>query len=160
MATYEVPLLEYLRMTKAVHRKPMVALRNQRIKGGKVIFKSDAEVEHLKHLISHANDGDPIPDALGVAMVPEYTVIKVSDDFDGLDMRHIAKALDCYKENGRAGVDTARCPVHGGPGQSTDSLHIFRESGRWKCQAGCDNRAIYAEAVKRAKEAGIIETKE
>lgn len=149
-------------MTASAHNKPLVALQNQRVKNGEVLFSSPSDIIRLKALIEHVNTGGKMADIIGKSGVPEYIVEeRVTSDFDGSDIRDLSEVLEGYVENGRPGWDTARCPVHGAPGSSTDSLHINRKSGKYHCIAlKCDTREIYAEVMRRAKEAGLIGTEE
>lgn len=68
------------------------------------------------------------------------------------DIRNLAVYLDGYKENGRVGWTTAKCPAHNG--QSDNSLHIEQSTGAFKCHAGCDNKSVYNSALELAKSRG------
>jgi len=68
------------------------------------------------------------------------------------DMRSLAPYLDGYKENGRDGWDTAKCPAHNG--ESSDSLHIDRETGGFICHSGCSPSSVYSATKARAVAAG------
>ena len=76
----------------------------------------------------------------------------VPRDATDRDMRVLAKYLDGYKENGRDGWDTAKCPAH--DGESSDSLHIDRATGGFICHAGCSSSAVYNAAKAVAVAAG------
>ena len=73
-------------------------------------------------------------------------------DLSPFELGNFAHYLLGYKENGRKGWSTCQCPAH--DGQSTDSLHINQATGQYKCQAGCDSKDVYREALKHAVEQG------
>ena len=69
-------------------------------------------------------------------------------DFTPFELASFAHLLEGYKENGRKGFDTCRCPAHGG--EATDSLHINQATGQYTCHAECDSKAVYQAALKIA----------
>lgn len=68
------------------------------------------------------------------------------------DIRNFASYLDGYRENGRQGWHTCKCPAHNG--ESDNSLHIEQSTGAYKCHAGCDSKNIYNAALELAKSRG------
>lgn len=77
------------------------------------------------------------------------------EDMQPFDMRLMAPYLPDYVEGGRQGWDTCRCPVHAMEGDhSGDSLHINRETGAYRCHAGCSTQRILRATQTIALSAG------
>jgi Protein of unknown function (DUF3987) len=64
------------------------------------------------------------------------------------DIRSFAPYLEGYREDGRQGWSTCKCPAH--DGESHDSLHIDRDTGGFICHGGCPPAAIYNSAKTKA----------
>jgi Protein of unknown function (DUF3987) len=64
------------------------------------------------------------------------------------DIRSFAPYLEGYREDGRQGWSTCKCPAH--DGESNDSLHIDRNTGGFICHGGCPPPAIYNSAKTKA----------
>jgi Protein of unknown function (DUF3987) len=64
------------------------------------------------------------------------------------DIRSFAPYLEGYREDGRQGWSTCKCPAH--DGESHDSLHIDRATGGFICHGGCPPPAIYNSAKTKA----------
>lgn len=78
------------------------------------------------------------------------------EDMPPFDMRLLTPYLPDYVQNGRAGWDTARCPVHALEGDhSGDSLHVNRETGAYVCHAGCNTQAVWKASLGIALTAGF-----
>ena len=91
----------------------------------------------------------------GLPELAEPIINKVAGevhDLSPFELGNFAHYLPGYKENGRKGWLTCKCPAH--DGQSTDSLHINQATGQYKCQTGCDAKDVYQEALKYAVEHG------
>ncbi|NEZ68401.1 hypothetical protein D0962_37765 [Leptolyngbyaceae cyanobacterium CCMR0082] len=91
----------------------------------------------------------------GLPELAEPIINKVAGedhDLSAFELGSFAGYLPGYKENGRKGWSTCKCPAH--DGQSTDSLHINQATGQYKCQAGCDSKDVYRGALKYAVEHG------
>lgn len=69
-------------------------------------------------------------------------------DFSAFELGSFAHLLEGFKENGRKGFDTCKCPAHSG--ESTNSLHINQTTSQFKCHAGCDSKDVYQAALKVA----------
>lgn len=82
---------------------------------------------------------------------PENQVISDPLD-DPWDIRNLAVYLEGYKENGREGWITCKCPAH--QGESNDSLHINMLTGAPRCHAGCNPRDIKSAAIREARKSG------
>lgn len=67
-------------------------------------------------------------------------------------MRSLAPYLDGFKESGRSGWNTAKCPAHNG--ESFDSLHVNRDTGGFLCLGGCSPPSIYQATKAQAIAAG------
>lgn len=61
------------------------------------------------------------------------------------DMLIFAQYLEGYKDYGREGSHTAKCPAH--DGESLDGLHIKVDTGGFICHGGCSSSAVYHAAA-------------
>lgn len=82
---------------------------------------------------------------------PQNT-IPLIDINDWGDMRKIAPYLEGYRQGGRKGWITCKCPVHGG--QSDDSLHVNEATGQFHCHHSCDTKEIFKVSLDIAKNQG------
>jgi Protein of unknown function (DUF3987) len=71
-----------------------------------------------------------------------------TSDRSPTDIRSFAPYLEGYREDGRQGWITCKCPAH--DGESNDSLHIDRDTGGFICHGGCSPSAVYNSAKTRA----------
>ena len=95
---------------------------------------------------------DRILPELDISQWSSRSLEAIPSDATDRDMRSLAPYLDGYKENGRDGWDTAKCPAHNG--ESSDSLHIDRATGGFICHGGCSSSAVYNATKARAVGAG------
>ena len=84
---------------------------------------------------------DRILPALDLDRCASRSLEAIPSDATDRDMRVLVSYLDGYAENGRDGWHTAKCPSH--DGESDNSLHINKETGRFICHGGCNPSAVY-----------------
>jgi Protein of unknown function (DUF3987) len=110
------------------------------------------ELLQLNDIRYSLGDFDRILPALEISQWASKSLEILASEASDTDMRSFAPYLDGYRENGRDGWDTAKCPAHNG--ESSDSLHIDRSTGGFICHAGCNSSAVYNAAKSRAIVAG------
>ena len=113
----------------------------------KANYYLNSPLEKIRHLITKAKENQK------EKRERRPTIIrKEGDTLSTVTGTLASRYCEEFNINGRGEYHTCRCPVH--QGESPDSLHIHKESGGLKCQAGCDSIEVEEEIRRLAEKKG------